>query len=289
MDGARENKFAHYFGCGRTWVEPTTMGVGGVDVLIVILVTWASNKIQPRNHLQSNLKFQITSWAIGLGVDHRIVIYTWWLTSTLQSASSYPWICWNLNLWDLNVPSYCSMNVEHPSSFSICQWISFDEDYVIDKWRSNMIYTQRPSPDNFACNWAGEKVSRMRESEFFFCLWDALPLRSQGRKRPFGVMLIKWNTQVEWMESLKISNIVLKFRVHLDSTIIIVSNCFFSFLKKGLGGQNYHWTSLKGKIDHRWNNARMKNTYPSVQVGVHLGTANPSALGYTLVFRLKHI
>jgi len=74
---------------------------------------------------------------------------------------------WNLNLWDLHVPSYCSKNVEHPSSFSICQWISFDEDYVIDKWRSNMIYTQRPSHDYFACNCARENVSRIRESEFF--------------------------------------------------------------------------------------------------------------------------
>lgn len=57
------NKFAHYFGYGQTSVEATAMDVGGC---IVILVTWASNQIQPLNHLQSNLRFQITSWAIGL-------------------------------------------------------------------------------------------------------------------------------------------------------------------------------------------------------------------------------
>jgi hypothetical protein len=156
-----------------------------------------------------------------------------------------PLKCWNLNSWDLNVPSYCSKKVEHPSSFSICQWISFDEDYVIDKWSSNMIYTQRPSPDYFACNWAGEKVSRIRESEFFLSV-SCFPLeKSRKKKDSLVLMLIKWNTQVEWMESLKISKIVLNFRVHLDSATIIVSNCLFSSQKKGLGGQNYHWTSLK--------------------------------------------
>lgn len=33
---------------------------------------------------------------------------------------------------------------------------------------------------------------------FFFGLWDAFPSRRQGRKRPFGVMLIKWK-YTSWM------------------------------------------------------------------------------------------
>ncbi len=204
-----------------------------------------------------------------------------------------PLKCWNLNLWDLDVPSHCSKNVEYRSSFSICQWISFDEDYVIDKWRSNMIYTQRPPPpDYFACNWAGEKVSRIRESEFFFFVCEMLsPREDKEEKDPLVLCWLSENTQVEWMESLKISNIVLKFRVRcLDSATIIVSNCFFSSKTERIRGAklplNFHW---REKINHRWNNTKTKNTFPSVQVVVHLGSANPSALGCTLVFRLKHI
>lgn len=83
-----------------------------------------------------------------------------------------------------------------------------------------------PPPDYFACNWAGEKVSRIRESEFvFFLVCEMLsPREDKEEKDPLVLCWLSENTQVEWMESLKISNIVLKFRVHCcsDSATIIV-------------------------------------------------------------------
>jgi len=54
------------------------------------------------------------------------------------------------------------------------------------------------------------------------------------------------------MEILKISNIVLKFRVHLDSETIIVSNCFFS-QKKRIRGAKLPLNFTEGK-----NRSQMK-------------------------------